>query len=176
MSTSIADVLRAHGFATPATQSQRDCVALQTQAGSHATHATHATHAKHTPELVAAKPAPEATAMRARLLELAAAAFMDAVPVRALSGSFLRECYGLSDDALRALLSMLRDNTDRRAGRVPAGDTAAILCPYCGPVYVHPSVAAVLPVVDGWPRSIGCPWCFIRKDGLYVPHPTCLER
>lgn len=118
---------------------------------------------------------PDTGATRIRMLELAAAAYMDAAPVRALSESFLRDCEGMADDALRALLSMLRDNADRRAGRAPAGDTAAIMCQACGPVFVHPSIAAVLPVVDGWPRALGCPWCFIRKAGLYVPRPpvTC---
>lgn len=118
---------------------------------------------------------PDTGAVRSRLLELAAAAYTDTAPVRALSESFLRECDGMADDALRALLAMLRDNADRRAGRPPADDTAAIMCQTCGPVFVHPSIAAVLPVVDGWPRALGCPWCFIRKAGLYVPRPpvTC---
>lgn len=58
---------------------------------------------------------------------------------------------------------------------MPFDDTAPIYCERCGPVWVHPDVAAVLPVVDGWPRALGCPWCFIRKAGGYVPRPpvTC---
>lgn len=110
-----------------------------------------------------------------RMLVLSADEYGDPALVLTLSESFLRDCEGMADDALRALLSMLRDNADRRAGRAPAGDTAAIICQACGPVFVHPSIAAVLPVVNGWPRALGCPWCFIRKAGLYVPRPpvTC---
>lgn len=74
--------------------------------------------------------------------------------------------------ALGALESMQRDADDRRAGRVPAGDTARMLCNGCGPVWIHPDIAAVLPVVDGWPRALGCPWCFVRKAGGYIPRPS----
>jgi hypothetical protein len=83
---------------------------------------------------------------------------------------------GLGADAARALLAMSVDDAERRAGRVPAGDTAAILCRSCGPVWVHPSIAGVLPVVNGWARALGCPWCFIAKDGrMAIPRPfvTC---
>jgi hypothetical protein len=66
---------------------------------------------------------------------------------------------------------MQRDTDDRHAGRVPAGDTARMLCKGCGPVWIHPTIAEVLPVVDGWPRALGCPWCFVRKAGGYIPRP-----
>lgn len=69
----------------------------------------------------------------------------------------------------------LDDTATRWAGKVPLDETAPIYCTQCGPVWTHPAVAAVLPVVDGWPRALGCPWCFIRKAGGYVPRPlvTC---
>jgi hypothetical protein len=67
---------------------------------------------------------------------------------------------------------MQRDIDDRHAGRVPAGDTARMLCRGCGPVWIHPDIAAVLPVVDGWPRALGCPWCFVRKAGGFIPRPS----
>ncbi|MBB6246183.1 hypothetical protein [Rhodanobacter sp. A1T4] len=67
---------------------------------------------------------------------------------------------------------MQRDTDDRHAGRVPAGDTAAMHCELCGPVWIHPSIAEVLPVVDHWPRALGCPWCFVRKAGGYIPRPS----
>lgn len=114
---------------------------------------------------------PDTGAIRIRLLELATATYMDTAPVRALSESFLRDCDGMADDALRALLAMLADDADRRVGRVPKGDTAAALCHHCGPVWLHPSIVAVLPVVNGWPRALGCPWCFIRAAGGYIPRP-----
>ncbi|WP_143154276.1 hypothetical protein [Rhodanobacter sp. OK091] len=72
---------------------------------------------------------------------------------------------------LAALELMQRDTDDRHAGRVPAGDTARMWCKGCGPVWIHPDIAAVLPVVDGWPRALGCPWCFVRKAGAYIPRP-----
>jgi len=101
--------------------------------------------------------------IRGRLLALAAAEFRDPAVVHALPESDLR-AYAAhvatfppeqQADVLRALLSMLLDDADRKAGRVPQGDTAAILCRHCGPVYVAPSIAAVLPVVNGWPRALG---------------------
>jgi hypothetical protein len=112
---------------------------------------------------------------RDRLLALAAVDCRDLTLVQALPASFLHACGDMREDALRALLSMLADDAERKAGRVPAGDTATILCERCGPVFLNPAIARVLPQVGGWPRALGCPWCFIRKAGLYVPRPqvTC---
>ncbi|MBQ4853744.1 hypothetical protein IMW82_03495 [Rhodanobacter sp. B2A1Ga4] len=73
---------------------------------------------------------------------------------------------------LAALELMQSDTDDRHAGRVPAGDTARMWCKGCGPVWIHPDVAEVLPVVDGWPRALGCPWCFVRKAGGNLPRPS----
>ena len=80
-----------------------------------------------------------------------------------------------TDKQLADYLAMLADTADRHAGRVPLDDTAAMHCEHCGPVWIHPDIAAVLPVVDGWPRALGCPWCFVRKAGGYIPRPpvTC---
>lgn len=120
---------------------------------------------------VARAPVPDTGAIRGRLLAVAATEYRDAGLVRALGDAFLRECGGYSDAQLRALLSMLADDAERKAGRAPAGDTAAVLCQHCGPVFLHPSIVAVLPVVGGWPRALGCPWCFIRAAGGYIPRP-----
>lgn len=81
----------------------------------------------------------------------------------------------LTADQLAACQSMQADTANRHAGRVPPSDTAAIHCERCGPVWVHPTIAEVLPMVDGWPRALGCPWCFVRKTGGYIPRPpvTC---
>ena len=78
---------------------------------------------------------------------------------------------------LKSYLLAWRDTAERQAGRVPADDTAAIHCQGCGPVWVHPSIAHMLPTVAGWPRALGCSWCVIRKAGGYVPRPkiTCGE-
>jgi len=74
-------------------------------------------------------------------------------------------------ESLPAYLQALEDNATRHAGLVPADDTAPILCAHCGPVWAHPSIAAVLPVVESWPRAAGCPWCFVRKTSGYLPRP-----
>lgn len=81
-------------------------------------------------------------------------------------------CAVLDDSQLLTYLELLDDSAARWAGKKPAGHDAAIYCHHCGPVWVHPSVAAVLPVVDGWPRALGCPWCAIRKVGAYIPRPS----
>lgn len=120
----------------------------------------------------------DAVVIRDHLLVLAESEYRDPVLVRALSESFLRDLHGMGDDALRALLAMLADDADRRALRRPRNDTGAMLCRSCGPVWIHPSIAAVLPVVDGWPRALGCPWCLIHpKGGMDIPRPpvTCAD-
>lgn len=85
------------------------------------------------------------------------------------------ELAALSDAGIHAYVSMLADDAQRRAGHVPEGDTAMLLCRHCGLVFVHPAIAAAMHVVNGVPQSLGCPWCFIRKAGLYIPRPavTC---
>lgn len=116
-----------------------------------------------------------AVAMRDRLLILADTAGVDRAHVNGLGAAAVAACAGLDDDQLAAYLCLVRDTTDRLAGRVPAGDTARMLCKGCGPVWIHPTIAEVLPVVDGWPRALGCPWCVARKAGACIPRPpvTC---
>src|SRR5699024_7358710 len=64
------------------------------------------------------------------------------------------------------------DTADREAGRLPASYTAKALCRHCGPVWLAPGVAAVLPMVDGWPRALGCPWCHVTPpEGMCIPRP-----
>ena len=111
-------------------------------------------------------------AIRAHLLALAAAEGMDVDHVHRLHGLDIAACVGLDARQLRAYVSMLADTADRHAGRVPLDDTAAIHCEQCGPVWIHPTIAEVLPVVDGWPRALGCPWCFVRRAGGYIPRPS----
>jgi len=65
----------------------------------------------------------------------------------------------------------LEASAQRMRGVVPACETARALCAHCGPVWVHPNVAAVAPVVNGWARLLGCPWCHVRWAGGYVPRP-----
>ena len=114
-------------------------------------------------------------AIPAHLLALAAGADIDAGHVHRLHDADLAGCIGLDARQLAAYLAMLADTADRYAGRVPLGDTARMLCKKCGPVWIHPTIAEVLPVVGGWPRALGCPWCFVRKADGYIPRPpvTC---
>lgn len=122
--------------------------------------------------------------LRARLLTLAEREAIDAGIVHALPKSELAATVeqlaafhaAERDNILRGYLRTLADDAERRAGRVPRGDTAAVLCRRCGPVYLHPSIAQAAPVVHGWPVVLGCPWCFVPKDGaLAIPRPpvTC---
>lgn len=113
--------------------------------------------------------------LRARLQTLAAAEYMDAAIIHRLHDLDVAECIGLDSRQLGAYVSLLAETAERHAGRVPAGHTAAIHCQHCGPVWAHPDIAEVLPMVGGWSRALGCPWCFVRKAGGYIPRPrvTC---
>ncbi len=115
-------------------------------------------------------------ALRARLLELADAEGIERAHVEALAPADLDACAGLPDDALRAYLHMLRDAALRARGRVPADETAPALCACCGPVWLAPEVAAVAPVVAGWPRVLGCPWCHLGRGTSKVHEESAGHR
>ena len=109
--------------------------------------------------------------LRVQLLALATANRIGLGHVHKLHNADLAPCIGLDASQLATYLSMLTDTAHRHAGRVPGSDTAAIKCERCGPVWVHPSIAEMLPVVGGWPRALGCPWCFVRTAGGHFPRP-----
>lgn len=113
--------------------------------------------------------------MHAHLRMLAEAEGVEPGLVDTLTAADVDACAGLPDATLRAYLTAMQDTADRMAGRIPTGETAPILCAHCGPVWSHPEVAAVLPVVDDWPRALGCPWCHVRKALKAMPRPpvTC---
>ncbi|WEN13719.1 hypothetical protein PY254_10725 [Rhodanobacter sp. AS-Z3] len=150
---------------------------VQTVGTPSATPATPATPKKQTHEVRAQTPSNTVQssdvlkAERARLLELAAAEVIDAAHVHRLKDADLAECLGLDDGQRRVFLRMMDDTAERHAGRVPLDDTAAMYCERCGPVWTHPDIAESLPVVKDWPRALGCPWCFVRKAGGYIPRP-----
>ncbi|CAM5243777.1 TubC N-terminal docking domain-related protein [Rhodanobacter lindaniclasticus] len=108
---------------------------------------------------------------RADLLALADRLAVDRTHVHRLDDDGLALLAAVGGGGMRAFLLAAEDAATRQAGRVPLDDTAAIYCQHCGPVYVHPAIAAALPVVNGWPRALGCPWCFVRKVGGYIPRP-----
>jgi hypothetical protein len=118
---------------------------------------------------------PNTAAIRTALLAHGELLGTDPALIRSLSEVELASYADVPAHLLPGFLGLMMDTADRHAGRVPLDDTAAIHCEQCGPVWINPSIAAVLPVVDGWPRALGCPWCFVRKAGGYVPRPpvTC---
>ena len=117
-------------------------------------------------------------AVRADLLALADRLAVDRDHVHRLDDDGLALLAAIGEGGMRAFLLAAEDAATRQAGKAPAGETEAIYCTHCGPVYVDPDIADVLPVVDGWPRAAGCPWCVIRKAGGYVPRPhvTCAPK
>lgn len=124
------------------------------------------------PEKITALPDPgHRYRMRTALLALADGLGLDHAIVHGLPEQDMALWAQVPPDSLRAYLLALDDTATRQAGKVPLGDTTAIYCARCGPVWAHPDIAAVLPVVDGWPRALCCPWCFIRKAGGYIPRP-----
>ena len=76
----------------------------------------------------------------------------------------------LTDKQLSAYVAMLTDADLRELGKRPSDETAAALCRSCGPVWLHPVVAAAAPVAAGCPRVLGCPWCHV-KNCRAIPRP-----
>jgi hypothetical protein len=85
--------------------------------------------------------------------------------------AFLTE---LDASGLLAYVRVLRDAELRERGQRPDDETAPAFCTRCGPIWLHPSVAAVAPMVDGWARVLGCAWCHVT-DQCAIPRPpvTC---
>jgi hypothetical protein len=108
---------------------------------------------------------------RAELERLAHAEGVAAELVNRLPADDVGACEGLSCDALRAYVRVLRDGDLRARGEVPPDETAAIHCVRCGPVFAAAEVAQSLPIIGGRPTAAGCPWCFSRKAGLPIPRP-----
>lgn len=133
-----------------------------------------------TPELravlVEAKPAilaklPDTKALD-RLVTLAATDGADPSLVRALPAVDVDACAALSDDTLRAYVCALKDSGLRERGIRPDDETAPAHCRRCGLVWLHPAIAAIAPVVNGWPRVLGCPWCHVTNRQT-IPRPKC---
>lgn len=170
MSATVADILRGAGFVPVVPELSRTCWDKESKAASlvpvvPAVPVKKYKGAIETPKTV------QPERVRSRLVRLANAKGRDPALVDRIAVADLQDYADMDDAKLSALLSMLSDDADREAGRVPTGDTAVILCRSCGPVWVNRAIAAVLPVVGGWPRALGCPWCFIRAAGGYIPRP-----
>lgn len=177
----VAEVLRAHGLAPVGAPSVPTCPQPPRASGD--TQTLVASHVPTVPTVPTEKyrgsskaaDADATTNTRAALLALADRLGVDRAAVVRIPSAELPLWAGVPAELLPAYLLAADDTTTRQAGKVPLDDTAAIHCAHCGPVYAHADIAAVLPVVNGWPRALGCPWCAIRKAGGYVPRPhvTC---
>jgi hypothetical protein len=108
--------------------------------------------------------------LRSHLLDLAFAEGIDAELIQRLPADDVEACAGLSADVLTAYVRALRDSDLRARGKVPSDETAAAMCQHCGPVFVAPEVASAAPMVDGWPRLLGCGWCHTRNRAS-IPRP-----
>lgn len=130
---------------------------------------------------------PDTAKVRARLLALAESEYLDVALVRALPESELtatgeqcadaeREQPGRGRELARQYLHMLATSAMMREGRLPPDYDTPAMCRHCGPVWLPASQVECLDVVDGWPRALGCPWCFVKlPEGhrLPRPHVTC---
>jgi hypothetical protein len=82
----------------------------------------------------------------------------------------------LTDRQLSTYVHSLAESDMREQGQRPDDETAHAWCVHCGIVWIAPSVAAVAPVVEGWPRLLGCPWCHVRnRQAIPRPLVTCFR-
>lgn len=172
----VTAILQAHGLSPSVPGLRKKVGTPQTLVQSHVPQVPCVPAEKSRPATKSTKaPLTVSADTRADLLALADHYGFDLAHVHRLHNLDVAACAGLDGPRLVTYLELLDDTATRWAGKVPSGHTAAILCRHCGPVYVHPSIAACLPVVAGWPRALGCSWCAIREAGSYVPHPriTC---
>ncbi|MEW9624689.1 hypothetical protein [Rhodanobacter geophilus] len=175
----VAAILQAHGFVPSVPSPRQEVGTPQALVASHVPHVPTVPTEKSrgTTKTVEAAPTDPAVRVdtRAALLALADRLGVDRAAVARIPSADLPLWAAVPGDHLPDYLRALGDAATRQAGKVPVDDTAPIYCAHCGPVFVHPSIAAVLPMVAGWPRALGCPWCAIRKAGGYVPRPciTC---
>jgi len=175
----VAAILQAHGLVPSVPSPRQEVGTAQTLVASHVptVPAVPTEKSRGTAKTAKATPATTTTTTsttdaRATLLALADRLGVDRAAVVRIPSADLPLWAAVPADALPDYLRGLGDAATRQAGKVPLTDTAAIHCAHCGPVFVHPSIAACLPVVTGRPRALGCPWCAIRKAGGTIPRPT----
>lgn len=109
--------------------------------------------------------------LRARLVELAVSEGIDHALIQRLPDTDVDACAGHTDDFVRAYLRGLRDSDLRERGQRPEDESAPAVCARCGPVWLHPAVVAVAPMVEGWGQVLGCPWCFV-SNRRGIPRPS----
>lgn len=118
-----------------------------------------------------AHPKSEVAELRQHLTSLTNAEFLDIELIEQLGELDVAACAGLSDECLVAYVHALHDGKQLELGKPLPDDTARAMCRHCGPVFIDPSIAAVAPVVDGWPRILGGACCHVRNRKV-LPRPT----
>jgi hypothetical protein len=108
---------------------------------------------------------------RDRLARLCHDEHIDRAIVDRLTAADVDACADLTDETLRAYLRALRDRGLREQGKRSAAETTPAMCRSCGPIWLAPEVAAAAPMVAGWPRVLGCPWCHVRNRKA-IPRPS----
>ncbi|MDN5882178.1 MAG: hypothetical protein L0H37_07385 [Nitrosospira sp.] len=127
---------------------------------------------RHKPVLVTALKA-EREGVRERLRSAGTRANVDPALADRADDATLRDCIGESDVVLAELMHCYAVDQAREAGRIPAGHDARVWCKRCGPVFLSPGLANGLPVKDGWPTALACPWCWIERRNFPRPRVTC---
>jgi hypothetical protein len=107
---------------------------------------------------------------RLRLLAFANAEYLDSDVIERLDELDVVACAGLSDECLIAYVRALHDGQQLELGKALPEDTARAMCRHCGPVFIHPSIAAIAPMIDDWPRVLGCRCCHVRNRRA-MPRP-----
>lgn len=109
--------------------------------------------------------------VRGRLIAIAEADLFDVALLDSQDADDLALLVSLDDNGLRAFLQCLHDANLRERGQCPADEAAHALCRSCGPVWIAPEVAKLAPIIEGWPRVLGCPWCHVRNRQA-MPRPA----
>lgn len=91
---------------------------------------------------------------------------IDASVLAAISVPEIESIEGKGTQFIESYLYALRDSALRAKGKVPGEETVPAMCRKCGPVWLAPEVAAVAPVVEGWPCILGCPYCHVKNRSL----------
>jgi len=100
---------------------------------------------------------------RERLLRAARSVGVEDRIIERLPDRELVDCEDLDPEGLAALAQAFARTDRMRHSLPPRSWTQASVCRRCGPVLLWP----------GAPLNVlGCPWCFIRADGIAIPRPS----
>ncbi|SFN14905.1 hypothetical protein [Dokdonella immobilis] len=112
--------------------------------------------------------------VRGRLIRIAEADLFNVALLDSQEADDLALLANLDDNGLRGFLQCIHDDSLRVHGHCLPDDTARALCRSCGPVWIGPEVAALAPIIEGWPRVLGCPWCHVKnRQAMRRPAINC---